>query len=102
MPGAGKPSCATVTHASDSRTLTMRAHERSGLLQHWAPRLHHFDRSADLAVEHGKQGRAVGQTVDLLRPLPLPEPVLIDGMVLWLNARTAAVPGAARTTPWQN
>ncbi|AXV79063.1 hypothetical protein CJO79_18960 (plasmid) [Ralstonia solanacearum] len=35
MPGAGKPACATVTRASDSRTLTMRAHERSGLLQHW-------------------------------------------------------------------
>ncbi|ARK56153.1 phage integrase family protein [Burkholderia pseudomallei] len=47
------------------------------------------------ANERGKQGRAADQAVELLRTLPLPEPVISDEVERWLDARAVAALRAA-------
>ena len=42
------------------------------------------------AAERAKLCRAVDQAIELLRTLPLPEPVISDDVALWLDARTVA------------
>jgi site-specific recombinase XerD len=42
------------------------------------------------AAERAKKGKAADHAIELLRTLPLPEPVISDDVALWLGARTVA------------
>ncbi len=59
-------------------------------------------RREDLAVhfeistaDRARQGRAVDQSIELLRTLPLPAPLISDEVELWLDARAVAALRAA-------